>query len=360
MDEFRSLLAKKYGLEAAQSVVLEPPVTAASLRAAEHQAAQFKQSLPDGATSARSSASSFGAHAVQTKKKIGESGEGDLWGLVGKFERLHFERENAKLAREAETRKADYRAGLERQVAELNARRGEEIQERMCDRKRMDVEETFVRQVKQTEEQEKIRVRQELREFMASEAQRRVDQTAKKKRRAAEERRRILEIIEAEHQAGGEIKVGGRLNRKKEDIRAPWEKDEEEDKLTGSLMNEEKNRRIAICRGLDRQVEEKQEELKRQRELRKLEKRILDEDTLKAKEEEEEARIKRMGLRKQVDGILIQQMSQVFPMTKDEKMNRDGKNKDLVINQPLVRLMAQEPHFLRPQDKQLLLLSMPQ
>ena len=89
--------------------------------------------------------------------------------------------------------------------------------------------------------------------------------------------------------------------------------------------------------------------------MRELEKQLLDVDAEKAREEQKQAEARRKNLRKKIDETLIRQMAEVFPLTKDQKMNRDGKNKELAINQPLVRVMAQEPGFLSDSARQALL-----
>jgi hypothetical protein len=352
MEQFKAFLTQKYGLEAAQSVTIHPPVTPAVLREAEAQAAKFNATAapsgrPAEASSARSSAaSSFRGHAVQTKKKIGENAQGDLWGLLGKYERLHFQRENDFLAKEAEDRKSEYREILEKQLAELNARRHSEMLDKISDHQRMQSEQRNEAERRAAEKAEKNRVKEELMKFMASETRRKAEKMQKQKLREKLERQRILEIMEAECTPGSEVMVP-RLNRKKEDRRPPWEKDDAPKELD---IN-------AFCAGLEAQMREKTQERQREEDVKAIEKQVLDQDTEKAREEEKEAIKVRRTLRKQMDSALIKQMEETFPLTRDQKMNRDGKNKDVFINQPLVRLMADEPNFLSDELKQKLLLN---
>jgi hypothetical protein len=50
----------------------------------------------------------------------------------------------------------------------------------------------------------------------------------------------------------------------------------------------------------------------------------------------------RVQARKKQDDFLIAQMTFNTLSTKDDRMNRDGKNKDVIVNRGILRLMKQE------------------
>jgi hypothetical protein len=50
----------------------------------------------------------------------------------------------------------------------------------------------------------------------------------------------------------------------------------------------------------------------------------------------------RVQARKQQDDFLVAQMTLNTLSTKDDRMNRDGKNKEVLVNKGILRLMKQE------------------